>query len=74
VRKFSIRPPSYAARRKAGLTVLAQPDSLHDQPRAVGQAEHAEQQREGDRAHAGAGEQRHAERDRAQPAQDEQGT
>ena len=49
----------------------AQLDALHQHPDADDQVEQAEQQRQGDRAEAGAGAQHHAERDGGQPAQDE---
>ena len=51
---------------------LAQLDALHERPGAVDQVVQAEQQRQGDRAYARAGEQHRAERDRHQPAEDEQ--
>jgi hypothetical protein len=51
---------------------VAQLDAHHDLRDAVDDAEQPEQQREGYRAHAGAGEQHHAEQDGHQSAQDEQ--
>src|SRR5271166_2634313 len=58
--------------RVQGVAGPAQLDALHDRIDPLDQVEQTEQQREGDRAHAGVGEQHHAERDRGQPAEDEQ--
>jgi hypothetical protein len=51
-----------------GLPGAAQLDALHQHPDPGDQVEQAEQQREGDRAEAGAGAQHDAERDGDQPA------
>src|SRR5260370_22576575 len=49
---------------------VAELDSGGDLPEPVHHAVHAEQQGQGDRAHAGTAEHQHAERDRHQPGQD----
>src|SRR5215467_13822143 len=59
--------------RAQGLLGAAQLGALHQHPDPGDQVEQAEQQREGDRADAGAGAQHHAERDGEQAAQDEHG-
>jgi len=67
--------PVYAAFSMTEFRVfpgLAQLDAQHEPRDAVDQAEQAEHQREGDRTDTAAGEQRRAERNGHQPAQDEQ--